>query len=144
MTVNTSAQAYADIKPKAPAIRDQVYDLIGRSSGISRTQIAQQLDLNEITVGSRITELLQSGKVHRKGQTVLSTSGKPEHLYVLGDGRPQIVKKPNTTLNQARLTALLNILGVSQETLITSFDWTVTPEGRPFWNQVFNNLTEKF
>jgi hypothetical protein len=137
--VDTSIAAFNDIKPKAPAIRDQVLAFITASiAGVSRTQIAASLDLNEITVGSRITELLQAGKIKRKGETTLSTSGKSEHLYVVGDGvplpKPVVVKE--TTVNQTRLVEILRKLGVSASDVDASLYYANEAEGAEFWFNV--------
>lgn len=141
-TVDTSINAYNDIKPKAPAIREQVLNYVKASiAGVSRTQIAEALNLNEITVGSRLTELLQSGNVKRKGETTLSTSGKPEHLYVESDGVP--LPKPvktGATMSKARFVELLRMFGVDSDAVRSSFIWMDQPEGNDFWDDVANKL----
>lgn len=142
-TVDTSIAAYEDIKPKAPGIRERVLQFVTDQNGmgVSRTQIAAALDINEITAGSRLTELLQAGKIKRKGETVLSTSGKPEHLYVLGDGIPQVkAPKVGATMTKTRFIELLNALGVTQDDVWSAFPWNVQPEGSAFWSDVADRL----
>lgn len=141
MSAVTSQLAHADIKPKAPSIRVQVLDIISRTEGISRTQIATQLNANEITVGSRITELLDAGLIRRKeGQFAQSTSGKKEHLYVRVDGivtlRPKLVR----TVNRNRLVEILKHFGITPGRVNDMPDWYSLPEGSEFWYAVYNDL----
>lgn len=139
--VDTSLAAYEDIKPKAPAIREQVLDYVTRfnGQGVSRTMIAEALDLNEITVGSRLTELLQAGKVRRKGETTASTSGKQEHLYVLGDG-VAIEKPRGAKMSPDRFANMLHTLGVDAYAIRTRFAWMDQPEGFNFWSDIAGRL----
>ena len=142
--IDTSAAAYADIKPKAPSIRERVLQIITDQNGrgISRTEIAKALGINEITSGSRITELLQAGKIRRKGETVLSTSGKQEHLYVLGSGVPLAVKQ--NKLDSNRMAEVLKAFGITADTLMggqnPAIMWDQSPEGFDFWDRVHNTL----
>jgi predicted ArsR family transcriptional regulator len=145
--MNTSQNAYEDIKPKAPNIRSRVLELITNQNGrgISRTEIARALKLNEITVGSRITELLQAGKVRRKGETVLSTSGKPEHLYVLGNGIPLPSKeKAVEGISRARLIEVLKAIRKNDVNNIgQAFIFADQPEGRDFWIAIHEEVIGK-
>lgn len=133
--VDTSVAAYNDIKPKAPGIRERVLDFITNAGtvGASRSQIVTALGLNEITVGSRITELLQAGKVARKGETTLSTSGKSEHLYVVGNGIPLPKAQKEVTINQARFIEILKKLGVTSGDVDYNLYFAEQPEGADFW-----------
>jgi len=143
-TVDTSLAAYEDIKPKAPGIRERVLQFVTDQNGmgVSRTQIAAALDINEITAGSRLTELLQAGKIKRKGETVLSTSGKPEHLYVLGDGIPQVkAPKVGATMSKTRFIELLRAFGVTADDVSSAFTWIDQPEGIEFWADVEARLS---
>jgi hypothetical protein len=141
-TVDTSIAAYEDIKPKAPGIRERVLQFVTDQNGmgVSRTQIAAALDINEITAGSRLTELLQAGKIKRKGETVLSTSGKPEHLYVLGDGVPQVKGPKVAVMTKTRFVELLRVFGVTSTDVFSALVWADQPEGVEFWVDVTHRL----
>lgn len=144
-SVDTSLAAYDDIKPKAPSIRERVLSVITDQNGmgVSRTQIALILGINEITAGSRITELLQAGKIKRKGETVLSTSGKAEHLYVLNpDGVPVDKGTKSVRVPETRMAKVLRQLGVTSGNVNGAFIWSGTPEGHNYWKSVALILEE--
>lgn len=141
--IDTSVAAYEAVKPKVPSIRARVLQLVESQNGVgvSRTQIASILGINEITAGSRLTELLQSGKVKRKGETVRSTSGKQEHLYVLGDGVP--ADKPAKGAIPAKaVAAILGRFGITSREVVNEFSWAEQPEGPFFWSTVHAILLE--
>lgn len=149
MTTHTSLAAYEDIKPKAPSLRDQVIDIVARNNvkGISRTQIAKELGINEITAGSRLTELLQAGKVARTGATTLSTSGKAEHLYVPGNGVPlppkaKLVAEKVDNINPQRMADLLRRFNVTDDAVINMGRWSNEAEGVSFWIEVSKKLAK--
>ena|ERR1019366_3908374 len=69
----TSMDAAFSIKPKAPSLRERVYELL-KTQELSDEQIAQALNLNPNTARPRRVELANMGLIEQVG-VVLTSSG---------------------------------------------------------------------
>lgn len=138
--IDTSLVAYDAAKTNAATLEDRIASAVAQNPyGISRTQLAKQLDEYEITVGARITRMLSSGKLVRKGETVTSTNGKPEHLYITGDGTE--VKKTKASITVDELAVAIDKID-SWGSLGAAFVWSDTRQGYEFWAQVNDKVKE--
>lgn len=138
--IDTSLVAYDAAKATQITLEERIALVVAtHTGGISRTQIAAALDEYEITVGARITRMLAAGKLRRKGETVTSTNGKPEHLYVLGDGVPVKKTKASFTVDElAQAIDQITYIG----SVSAAFPWNRTRQGFDFWQQVHRKVED--
>ena len=79
-TSPTSKAAATEIKKKGPELRERVYEVIGRHSGITDEEIASYSGLNPSTARPRRVELVKAGRVVQVG-TGITSSGRKAALW---------------------------------------------------------------
>lgn len=142
----TSIDALEDANIKAPGYKQQILDTLGKpeyTHGLTRCELARLLNMHEITAGSRLTELRKTGQVKRTEETRLSSAGKAEYVYTLGNDMwsiPPKVKKPERSVSQ--MVEFLTRLGVTSSDVMGEIAWFDQPEGASYWEGVYVTLVK--
>lgn len=73
---DTSAEAAAEVKPKAPLLRNLCLDLLIASTGLTADEVAGRAGFSVLSIRPRLTELSALGLIIDSGERRRNASGK--------------------------------------------------------------------